>query len=322
VLKTVNTNFLREMKLIKLLLKINLILIPFLLSAQHLRDKTKIINPDSFYPSINPIAKYGDDYKKYTLIFDNIFNIPEINVKIGENHFTFYFDFGNSGNIVITSYIKNNIEYSILDSSYTYNSDGSLRDKTFNIEIPKFQVFDSLYTNEKCTLADWNIFSTNPFNGLIGLKYLQNKCFTLDCINRKLIISSHSILDSLSEKDAEIINLETYKYHPFGVHFIGKVNGKESIIYFDTGKSRSAINRSLIPEEGIVPNKSGTFYAGTVELYFGNISLKVEYPMVKKIKRSVESELPVGIEVGIDVLKYFVLTIDRTDNRNVIIFHK
>ena len=36
----------------------------------------------------------------------------------------------------------------------------------------------------------------------------------------------------------------------------------------------------------------------------------------------IESDLPVGVEVGIDILKYFILTIDRTNNNNMLLIHK
>ena len=66
---------------IKLFSTLFLSVIPFIVNAQYLRDSTKILNCDSFYPDKDPIVQYFKDYKKYTLSFDNVFNIPEICVE-------------------------------------------------------------------------------------------------------------------------------------------------------------------------------------------------------------------------------------------------
>jgi hypothetical protein len=47
----------------------------------------------------------------------------------------------------------------------------------------------------------------------------------------------------------------------------------------------------------------------------------IYYPRVKNTGRDIESALPVGIEIGSDILQYFLLTIDRILDQHVLIIH-
>ena len=290
--------------------------------AQYLRDKTAIIDTNGFYPNDNDVIRFYNDYEIIPLTFNNIFGIPEIEVEFTNKSFPLYFDFGNSSSITITNELENEITYSVIDKSVSLNPDGSFRSNSLRIVIPSFKVFSKTYVNENSEIVDWKTYSTHPLNGLIGLKYLEGKSFTLDCRNKLLIVSSESISESLNEKHVSIIDLKTFQYHPHGVHFEGKVNDKNSIIYFDTGKSQTAFNRKLFTEDKILTDKSGSFYDGVVEMTFKDITVIINYPRVKNMNRKLDTNLITGVEVGIDLLKYFVLSIDRTVDKNLLIIHK
>lgn len=289
--------------------------------AQYLRDKTNYINLDNYYPTDFEITENYNTYKTYSLTYNNIFGIPEVEVKFQNNSYPLKFDFGNNHNIIITSELKKSVEYNFIDSSFTYNPDGSIRDKVLKIIIPYFNIFDKDYYNEESVLVDWKTFSTNPFNGLIGLKYLADKSFTLDIKSKHLLVSSESIVDKIDNNKAVTIDLLNFAYHPYGIHFIGKINNTKRIIYFDTGKSHTALNRDLFPNEKILTDKSGSFYDGKVNISFGKINFDIEYPRVKSLKRNIENNYEMGIEIGIDILKYFLISVDRTNNKNTMIIH-
>lgn len=289
--------------------------------AQYLRDKTNYINLDNYYPTDFQITEHYNNYKTYSLTYNNIFGIPEVEVKFKNNSYPLHFDFGNSNNIIITSELQNLVEYNFIDTSFTYHPDGSIRDKVLEIMIPYFNVFDKDYYNEESALVDWNTFSTNPFNGLIGLKYLADKSFTLNNESKQLIISSESIAEKIDSNKVVIIDLLNFAYHPYGIHFVGEINNKKRIFYFDTGKSHTALNRDLFPNEKILTDKSGSFYDGKVNISFGKINFEIEYPRVKSLKRNIENNYEMGIEIGIDILKYFLISVDRTNNKNTMIIH-
>lgn len=290
------------------------------LYSQYLRDSTRYIGLNDFYPENDSsiLEKYD---KKHHLSFENAFSIPEIPVYFGEKEYPFQFDFGNNGNITITTNICDSIEYTITDTSHTYTPDGKIRGEVFRIVIPAFQTLNQSFVNESGTLSDWRTYSSDPFNGLIGLKYLDNKCFTLSYRQKTLAVSNQSILPELKNGMGDSIHLEHYRMHPYGVHFKGRVNEQEAIIYFDTGKSHSAINQNFVPADRIVSDKSGSFYNGSLNIDLGGRRFTIIYPRVKNTNRNIESAIPVGIEIGSDILKYFLLTIDRTNNQNLLIIH-
>jgi hypothetical protein len=54
---------------------------------------------------------------------------------------------------------------------------------------------------------------------------------------------------------------------------------------------------------------------------FDEIEIELQYPRVEELG-NVNTGYTFGICVGSDILKYFVLTIDRTNNNDVLIIHK
>ena len=309
-------------KFLRIILIVKLILLNVALFSQYLRDSTRFIGLDDLYPKEDSLIfdLYRDE-EKHPLEIHEIYFIPEVAVSFEGADFPFFFDFGNSGNITITNSIADSLKYIITDTTFTYTPDGKIRGKVYDILLPEFHTLDQSFLNETGTLSDWSIFSNHPINGLIGLKYLDAKCFTLSYPRKLLAISEHSIVPEVTGNSHSVIRLEKYKMHPYGIHFIGSVNGQVAIIYFDTGKSHSAINQALVPSDKIVSDKSGAFYNGTVEIDMAGRIFKIYYPRVKDTRRNVESDLPVGIEMGSDLLKYFLLTIDRTNNQNLLIIH-
>lgn len=301
---------------------INLLLPSLTLFPQYLRDSTRFIGVSGFYPQNDSlILSIYNKNEKHHLTFDNPFSIPEVMVNFNSIEYPFFFDFGNSDNITITISIADSLKYLITDTTYTYTPDGRIRGQVFSIILPEFQTLKQSYIHESGILSDWSVFSTSPINGFIGLKYLTDKCFTLSYPQHTLAISDSSILPQLTNSRHDLIMLEYYKMHPYGVHYKGKVNNQEAIIYFDTGKSHSAINQNLVTSDKILSDKSGTFYNGTIKIEMGERNFMIYYPRVKNTNREIESNLPVGIEIGSDILKYFLLTIDRTNNQNVLIIH-
>lgn len=291
-------------------------------NAQYLRDSTKFYGLSAFYPEHDTVIfNQYQEHEKHKITLDSNFSTPEIIVEINGQEYPFVFDFGNSGNISITTALADSLSFQITDTNYTYTPEGKIRGVAYDIVLEEFRTLQQTFYHESGTLSDWRIYSTSPFNGLIGLKYLKNKCFTLSYAQKILAISDNTVLTAPTSVKGDLIQLEQYQMHPFGVHFKGKVNNQDAIIYFDTGKSHSAINQNLVPSEGVITDKSGAFYKGQVRIDLGERSFTIYYPRVKNVNRNIETDLPVGIEVGSDILQYFLLTIDRTDNQNLMMIH-
>jgi hypothetical protein len=244
------------------------------------------------------------------------FSIPQIEAVFDDVSVPLFLDFGNSGDILITNAISSFVDYTVSDTVYTYTPSGEVRGVIESVTFPEVTMLGEKFTNVEGNVANWSIFSTEPINGIVGLNYLAGKCFTLSYRNKKIGVSSKSINQSFPSLSNNAIDLETFAFHPTGVYFKGMVNNINAIVYFDTGKSHTMINSDLLPSEMIATDKSGSYYKGEVQLVFGQFQFSIYYPRVKLLRRNINSELPVGIEVGSDVLKFFDVTVDRSGDRN------
>lgn len=291
--------------------------------AQYLRDNTKYHNLEKYKSQNDSLvfSCYSDD-QIYPLTLHSTFNIPEINVEFGQSQFPLFLDFGNSDNITITNNIADYIDFIVADTGYTYTPEGKIRGIRTDIVLESIAFLDKEYEHHKGALINWNVFSTEPTNGIVGLNYFQNQCITLSYKEKLLAVSESPFpIDTLTGS-SDFLNLLTIPQHPYGLFLEGFVNNTEALIYLDSGKNYSEINRTLVADNLIVSDKSGSFYNGAVTISFGDVCFDIYYPRVKTLQRNTNSELPMGIDIGSDILKHFTITIDRTENRNLIIFHK
>ncbi len=284
-------------------------------NAQYLRDSTRVIGLNQV-DTLNPFFHYASN-ELFDISLHPIFKIPQVEVVFDDVSVPLLLDFGNSGDILITNAISSEVDYTISDTVYTYTPSGEVRGVIESVIFPEVMVFGEKYTNVKGNLAHWSIFSTEPTNGIVGLSYLDGKYFTLSYRNQIIGVSSKSINQSFPSLTNNAIDLETFAFHPTGVYFKGMVSNTMAIIYFDTGKSHTMINSDLLPSEMIATDKSGSYFKGEVQLVFGQNQFSIYYPRVKQLRRNINSEIPVRIEVGSDLLKFFDITVDRTEGKNL-----
>lgn len=288
--------------------------------AQYLRDSTRFVfQPAAASLSDSIVFQHYSADETFPISLHPAFGIPEIDVSFGNFSAPLVLDFGNSGEIVLTTAIEKQVNHTITDTGYTYTPDGKIRGMIYDIMLPQFSVVGKTYTNTKAILADWKIFSTEPINGMIGLNYFGNKCMSISYRTKTFACSDRSILSQLDSSSFNIMQLETFSMHPYGLHFEGKVNDKAAIVYFDTGKNISVVNRDLVDAKQLVSDKSGVFFKGIVVVSFGDNEIKISYPRVGLLKRNIESALPVGIEVGSDILQHYLISIDRTNGNNLLL---
>ncbi len=289
-------------------------------NAQYLRDSTRFIFPENEYALSDAlIFSHYNQMETFPISLHKVFGIPEINLKSDTTKIPLFFDFGNNSDIVLTTAISEKLKYHILDTTFTYTPDGKIRGTVYSIVIPEFEVFGQQFINETAILADWQIFATEPIHGLVGLNYLKSNCFSISYARKQLAVSGNSIIETCDIPDDAVIALEKYELHPSVVYFSGNIDEIRSVIYLDTGKNYSVINKNLVDKAKIISDKSGSFYPGTVYLDFGVFSFSIYYPRVGEINRNIDTELPMGIEVGSDILKYFHITVDRTKGKNDLI---
>lgn len=187
------------------------------------------------------------DYKENE-IHDLTFNFggdkgcPEIPVKVGNNEYKLSFDTGCGVGISFTNAIQDKIDYTILNKEEAINRDGSHRGWMTNVKVNEINVFGDTYKNINTSISDWSMYSSQEFNGNIGLAYFKSKVITLDYGGHRIAVSNNPIDYSKLDCNKYVVlplYRTTHKGHEDLLFFEGEYNNKPIIVYLDTGKNYS-----------------------------------------------------------------------------------
>lgn len=185
-----------------------------------------------------------EDNEIYNLSFNLIGDrsCPEIPIDVGNNEFGLMFDTGCGAGILFTNVVEDKIDYTLLNKTEALNRDGSHRGWNKGIKIDEIKVFGEAFKNITTSVADWSMFSSTKFNGLIGLSYFDSKVITLDYADNKIGVSSNPIDYTKLEADKYVV-LPLYKATTQGqqdlLFFEAECNDQPIIVYLDTGKNYS-----------------------------------------------------------------------------------
>lgn len=127
----------------------------------------------------------------FNLLGDRI--CPQIPVEIGNNQYKLVFDTGCGTGIFFTNVIQNKINYTLLNKVEATNRDGSHRGWTTNVKVNEINVFGDTYKNIDTSISDWSMYSSQKFNGSIGLAYFKSKVITLDYAGHRIAVSNNPI---------------------------------------------------------------------------------------------------------------------------------
>lgn len=248
---------------------------------------------------------------------------PIIPITIKGNRIPFIFDTGNNPGFLLTNLLEKKVDYTLLGQTEQLNRDGSHRGWSKTVRVNEFSVFGKSHTDVKTTIADWDMFSSEPFNGLIGLKYFSSQVITLDYTGRKIAVTSRAI--DYSKLDAnKYVVLPLLKSNQDGqdnlLFFEATFNGGPISVYLDTGKSLSYLynpDSTYSPGTG-KPNTSKRDITITLD----NMKLPLEGVVEAKLAQVSDLPHPVTIELNSDQIKKnnLVITIDLIRHR--IIFRR
>lgn len=180
----------------------------------------------------------------HKLSFDRVGDrsCPQIPVKVGNAEYQLGFDTGCGDGIFFTDVIENKIDYTFLNKTEALNRDGSHRGWSKRVKVNEINVFGYAYKNIEASISDWAMFSSNKFNGTIGLAYFKSKIITLDYAGHRIAVSSNPIDYTKLNSDKYVV-LPLYKTTTEGQQnlpfFKAEYNNKSIIVYIDTGKNYS-----------------------------------------------------------------------------------
>ena len=252
-----------------------------------------------------------DKNQIYNVSFDDFSPCPFVPVKIGDKKVKLLFDSGNGMGITLTTALEKEINYEILGETTELNPDGTYRGSGKSILLKNISVFDEEYTDVMSSLIDWKLYSSFKTNGMIGLKYFDDKVVTLDYKNKKLAISNKALdYSKLTNEEYTVLPLikSNLNNEQDLLFFEGEVNGEKSTIYLDTGSSNSFFNFADAGAKIEVELGEKMYTFKSNELIQDEIGFQDEF------------KYPLTLAINSDLLKSndFVITIDKIQN-NIII---
>jgi hypothetical protein len=191
---------------------------------------------------ITELGYEDNEIHKLTFNWPGERSCPEIPIAVGNEKYKLGFDTGCGAGIFFTDVVEDKIDYTFLQETETVNRDGSHRGWVKQVIVDEINVFEDSHKNIETTIADWKMFSSEKFNGTIGLAYFKSKVITLDYRGHRIAVSSNPIDYEKLDSDKYVV-LPIYKTTNKGQQdlpfFEAEYNNKPIIVYLDTGKNYS-----------------------------------------------------------------------------------
>lgn len=254
---------------------------------------------------------YQED-EVYDLVLNSV-GCPVIPITIEGDEFPFIFDTGCNDGLYLTNLLDNNVDYTLLGKTEELNRDGSHRGWSQFIQLNEFSVFGKSYADVEATLADWEMFSSDKFNGLIGPKYFSSQVITLDYIGRKIAVTSHAIdYNKLDMKKYVVLPLlkSEQDYQKNLLFFEAVFNEEPITVYLDTGKNHSYLHN---PDSTYSPGigKPNT-PKRDITIVMNDMKLLLKGVLEANLAQIADLPHPVTIELNSDQIKKnnLLVTID------------
>jgi hypothetical protein len=181
------------------------------------------------------------------------------------------------------------------------------------------------FRNTMGSLSDWRMFSSEPFNGTVGLDFFLDRRVTLDYRSRKVGVRPSSVSEKLDNKRYISIDLVQPPTSQGNILYArARVNGREAIVYFDTGYSVSFIDPSFAEGLARVERQQGRFKVSRqhVPVELGGRTFIIDEVREDAIRRGTGFDTPVALVLGSDVLSHFIVTIDARAKRLILALPK
>lgn len=236
---------------------------------------------------------------------------PFIQVEVSGIKLSLMFDTGTAQGFIITNGAPS-VPYRIENRSKELNADGTYRGESSEIQVDSMMVLGKVFRNIAGTLSDWHMSSSEPFIGTVGLDFFKDRRVTLDYRSQRIGVSPSSILEKLDNKRyvfLELVRSPSSQGNILYTH--AKVNGRDAIVYFDTGYNVSFIDPEFA--EGLAKiERPGKFkiFREKVPVELGGHTFILNELREDPIHRGSGFDAPVALVLGSDVLSHFIITID------------
>jgi len=252
--------------------------------------------------------------------------IPFVDVNVSGIKLPLMLDTGTAEGFMITNQAPS-IPHRVEGRDEALNPDGSRRSsirgdaasapsstsgESFDIRVETVSVLGEVFKNVTGELSDWQMFSSEPFNGTVGLDFFLDRRLTLDYRSRRVGVTAAPLPEKLDRKRYLSVDLvEPPKGQGHILYARAKVNAREAIVHLDTGFNVSFIDPVFA--EGLARvERPGKFKAfrERVPMELGGHTLILDDLRESEVRRGTGFDLPVALDLGSDVLSRFIVTID------------
>ncbi len=282
--------------------------------------KASVVSP-SLEPTRFPQWEHDLGYREtniYPLALSSV-GCPFVEAEITGIKLSLMLDTGTARGLVITTNAPT-VPHRVEGSEEQLNADGSHRGESLNIRIKKISVLGEAFNDVPGTLADWQMFSSEPFNGTVGLDFFLDRRVTLDYRSRTVATTASPLPQALDHNrylSADLVDPPKSQGHI--LYARAKVNGRDAIIYFDTGYNVSFISPEFA--EGLARvERPGKFkiFREHVPVQLGGHKFILDELRESPISRGAGFDPPVALVLGSDVLSRFIVTIDIRAKRLIL----
>ena len=236
---------------------------------------------------------------------------PFVEVGVSGIKVSLMLDSGTASGLMITTTAPR-IPHRVEERVEELNADGTHRGESFRIRIETVSVLGEIFKDVTGSLSDWQIFSSAPFHGTVGLDFFLNRRLTLDYRARKVGATASPLPARLDRKRYVSVDLVAPpKSQGHILYGRARVNGREAMVYFDTGYNVSFIDPAFA--EGLPRiERPGRFkvFREKVPLELGGHTFILDELREDLIRRGAGFDLPVALTLGSDFLSRFIVTID------------
>jgi hypothetical protein len=236
---------------------------------------------------------------------------PLIEVDVAGVRVPLILDSGTARGFVITTSAPA-IPHRVEERGEELNPDGSHRGESLSIRVETVSVLGQVFKNVGGSLSDWRMYSSEPFNGTVGLDFFLDRRLSLDYRSREVGVTALLLPEKLDPKRYLSVDLiAPPKSQGHILYARARVNRREAIVHFDTGRSVSFIDPDFAQGLARVerPGKFRVFREG-VPLELGGHTFTLDELRESPIRRGTGFDLLVALSLGSDVLSRFIVTID------------
>ncbi len=204
------------------------------------------------------------------------------------------------------------VPHSIVARHEELNADGTHRGDSFEIRLANMSILGKSFENVTGNLSDWRMYSSNPFDGTVGLDFFLDRRLTLDYRSAKVAASALPLPQKLDPaRYVSLDLLDAPKSQGHVLYARARVNGRDTVVYFDTGYNVSFID-PLFAEGLPRVERPGRFkiFRQQVPAELGGHKFVLNDLRENAIQRGTAFDVPVGLVLGSDILSQFIVTID------------